>query len=706
MNYLHTNKLDINSFVSHRGLYIILVSTALVFFNTLYNGFVWDDWILMVPNRVYRTFDIGQMFLSKANSLEYLPFRDLTLAIDYKIWGMNPFGYHLSNLFFYLLSLIVLYKMIEKLVILTGEKESGSIPFWTTLIFALHPLHVEVVNFIAARNNILAGLFLFLSFNLCLAGIQKKNDILILLSSVPFIISLFSKANVVFYPLFLASVLFLTPNIGISLRKKFLILLCFSLLSLFAVWIHLINASSTSVISENLPRYGVHNLTVVMARALQIPFFYLKKLILPYPLGIKYLESFATGGFLLFLVLSIAYMIIVFFTVLIWRKGNSLLLLSVTWYFFSLGPVLNIFPTSPVVADRYAYFAVLSLGLLTAYLTKRITVGRKVVIYAVIGAILIWGYIDVFRNKIWSSDITLWEAELSTNSAMYKREYAIALWNKGRYEEALGYFKEESYEKGSYEYSLYKGKYLFHLGKYDDAIKHYKRALAEGAGAIKETHLFIAQAYEKTGSDILAMKHYLRVFDTKSQDPLGEYEGMAREGIERIRERLAPELNKLRLEASNEPSALEAQLKLATFLYDIGMYKESQEYYLNSLRLNPSRWDIWYNSALVYMRLFENEKAIKSFKRVLELKPGDTNALRNIGMVYMTMQEYAQAAGYFKTILERDPEDLYAAFTLGKIYFSSGDKEESKKYFLKTKALSKGNDVFLKSTNIFLEEMN
>lgn len=704
MNYLNTNKLDINSFVSHRGLYIILVSTALVFFNTLYNGFVWDDWILMVPNKVYRTFDIGQMFLSKANSLEYLPFRDLTLAIDYKIWGMNPFGYHLSNLIFYLLSLIALYKMIERLVILTGEKQGNSIPFWTTLIFALHPLHVEVVNFIAARNNILAGLFLFLSFNLCLAGIQRKNDILILLSAVPFIISLFSKANAVFYPLFLAVVLFFTPNIGISLRKRFLIFLLFSLMGLFAVWIHISNASSTSVISENLPRYGVHNLTVIMSRALQIPFFYLKKLILPYPLGIKYLEPFTTGGSLLFPVLSLVYMIIVFFMVWVWRKGNLLVLLSVAWYFFSLGPVLNIFPTSPVVADRYAYFAVLSLGLLTAYLIKRTTVGRKVVICAVIGVVLIWGYIDFFRNRIWASDITLWESELSINPDV-KAEYAIALWNKGRYEEALGYLKKESEDKGSYEYSLYKGKYLFHLGKYDDAVKHYKKALAEGAGAIKETHLFIAQAYEKTGSDMLAMKHYLRVFDTKSQDPLGVYEGETREGIERIRDRLAPELNKLRLEASNEPSDLQAQLKLATFLYDIGMYEESQEYYLNSLRLNPSNWDIWYNSALVYMRLYENEKAIKSFKRVLELKPGDANALRNIGMVYMTMKEYAQAAGYFKTIFERAPDDLYAAFTLGKIYFLSGDKEESKKYFLKTKALSKGNDVFLKSTNIFLEEV-
>ncbi len=695
-----------SSFISRRGLYLILASAAIVFINSLNNNFVWDDRVLMVPNDVYRTFDIKRIFLSTANALEYLPFRDLTLAVDYWLWGSNPFGYHLSNLLFYLVSLAALYKMVGILVDLADVKQGEMIPFWTTLIFALHPLHVEAVNFIGARNNILAGLFLFLSFNFCISGLKRGKNAFIVFSALFFIIALFSKASVVFYPLFLAAVLYFMPDTGVSKRKKILIFLLFCMLDAIAIRVHLDIASSTSVISDTLPRYGVYSTPVIIGRALQIPFFYLKMLVFPYPLSIKYAVSFITGGMVLFLGMGVLYILVILYVIRASKKRNILPVLAVIWYFLSLGPVLNIFPTSPTVADRYAYFAVLSLGLLTASLVREITSGRKVFIFAVFAMVTAWGAVDVSRSMDWKSDISLWESALRVNPEAGKSELAIALWNEGQHEESLAYFKEERDRTGSYEYSLYKGRKLFLSGQSKEAVIFYKQALAEGAGALKEAHLYIAQAYEKTGSDRLAMKYYLKVFDTRSQDPLGEYRQQAEDGLNRIRSRYSAQLAELQSRALKEPMNFQVQSSTALFLYNMGMYSEAEKYYLKSLELIPERRDLWYKLGVIYMKLSRYDEAIDLYKRLLALKPEDTEVLANIGISYMAGKDYEQAAGYFKLALKSDPDFLYAAFNLGKIYLITGDKKESRKYFLKARELAGGNNALVKSIEQLLKKVS
>ncbi len=218
---------DIKGALSSNSIYPILALTAIIFLNSLRNGFVCDDWILMVYNEVYRSFDLTRIFLSKANSFEYLPVRDITLALDARIWGMRPFGFHLTNLLLYLASLMFLFKMLKNLSDVVGEEKGDFIAFWGTLVFAVHPLHTEVVNFVAARNNILAALFLFLSFNVCIDGVYGKKNYSLYLSAFLFILSLLSKASAIFYPFFLTVVFMLIPKKIISLRKKSLILLLF-----------------------------------------------------------------------------------------------------------------------------------------------------------------------------------------------------------------------------------------------------------------------------------------------------------------------------------------------------------------------------------------------------------------------------------------------------------------------------------------------
>jgi tetratricopeptide (TPR) repeat protein len=700
------NKNWIIRFKSNRGILLILAIAFAVFLISLRNGFVWDDWKLLVYNEAYQTLDLKRIFLTKANGLEYLPFRDLTLSIDVQLCGMEPLGFHLTNLFLYLVGLIIVFKTVKILANLAGEKEKAEfIAFWTTLIFALHPLHAETVNFIAARNNLIAALFMFLSFNLCIEGIQKKKNSLIFLSTLLFIISLFSKASVIFYPFFLAVVFFLVPNTMLSVRKKVLILLVFLLIDVSAVWIHYKNACETGMMNEGFIRYGSTNKAFLLARALQIPFFYLKMLILPYPLSVLYPVSFVSGEFVVRTVLAGVAIATIFSMVWLWRKRHPLFILGVAWYFLSLGPVLNIFPTEPVVADRYAYLAVLGFGLLSAYLLKIVTVKRRGFLYAACGIMILWSFIDFSRNRVWNNDLSLWESALSVNPDMPRVELANALWAKGRYEEALAHLKEEHNKSGTFRYSQFLGKYLSQSGRYEDAILLFKKALAEGGDASKEVHLELARAYEKAGFEMPALEHYLKAIEIKDANPIGRIDKMAKEGTDRVRARFMPKLNELRFRAFNEPMNFEAQSSLALFLHTLGMYNEAEAFYLNSLRLNPSSWVAWYNLGLTYMKRQQYAEAIKSFEKSLFINPQNKDALNNIGICYMAMRDYRQAAKYYTQALETDPNFFYAAFNLGRVYFITGDGEKSREYFSMAKVLAKGNADSLAMIEQYLQQM-
>ena len=692
--------------ISSNSIFILLILSAVVFLNSLRNGFVWDDWVLMVYNEAYRSFDIKKLFFSKANSLEYLPVRDITLAIDAQIWGMKPFGFHLTNLLLYLASLAVLFKMVETLTRLLGEEKETFIAFWTTLIFALHPLHTEAVNFIAARNNILAALFLFLSFNTCIEGIYKKKDLSIVLSAFFFVCALFSKASVIFYPLFLTMVLLLIPANIISNKKKTVIAFLFLLIDVLATWIHFKIAATTTVMNENILRYGTHNVAVLLSKALRILFFYLGKLFVPYPLSTDYPIAFDSTGTILATSFFGLLLLVICLAVWSWRRGYRLPVLGGMWVFLSFGPILNIFPTSPVVADRYAYLAVLGFGLVLAYLLKAAVARRREVLYIAWGIIAVWGSLSFLRNMDWRSDITLLEAAISVNPNMDRSNLATSLWNMGEYEKALTYLKKERERTGNYNYHLFLGKYLFQSGKYPEALVAYQNALAEGAGALKEAHLFIAQTYEKTGSDILALRHYQRVFTAKSIDPLNEYSQKAEEGMNRIRQRLSPKLDELRSRAQNEPKNLQSQTAIAAFLYELGMFKEAEEFYQKSVTLNPSGWDTWYNLGNVYMNLGKHEDAIQAFEKSLLIKPNNVGALGNIGISYMAMQQYPKAAEYYVRVLDLDPNNLFAAFNLGKIYFNTGDSEKGRKYLVLARSLAKGNNALQTTIDQFLRKID
>src|SRR6185369_11681595 len=162
---------------------ILLFLTAVaVFASSLGNGFVGDDLVYFIGNKALISFDVRKIIMSGAIEVDYCPLRDISLAIDYQFWGANPFGFHLTNLILFGLSVVAVRHLFTKLQHLVAGQtvaetlpDNSAGPFLAALLFAVHPVHGEVVYAVNHRGIILAGLFVTLSC-ICYVNYLRKEQ--------------------------------------------------------------------------------------------------------------------------------------------------------------------------------------------------------------------------------------------------------------------------------------------------------------------------------------------------------------------------------------------------------------------------------------------------------------------------------------------------------------------------------------------------
>jgi tetratricopeptide (TPR) repeat protein len=139
-------------------LALLLGLTAAAYLPTLANGFIWDDDVSLTQNPFIRSGDGLRQFWLTAQTPDYWPVTATTLWTEWRLWGLEPLGYHVTNLGLHLAEVALLWVILRRL----------RVPGATlgALLFALHPVNVESVAWITQRKNLMAMLF-FLASILC-----------------------------------------------------------------------------------------------------------------------------------------------------------------------------------------------------------------------------------------------------------------------------------------------------------------------------------------------------------------------------------------------------------------------------------------------------------------------------------------------------------------------------------------------------------
>ena len=400
--------------------FCLIVIVFLCFANSLGNDFVFDDIYLVVQNKYIRSPDLS-IILST-----YRPLRDLSYALDLRIWGEGPFGFHLTNIIIHSANVLLVFTLIRRL---SDDVVSATL---AALIFAVHPMHTDAVTYISGRRDLLFSFFYLLAFHTYITYYRSRKSVqaaaYFSLFLILWALSLMSKEMAASLPL----VIFVwhycdvwepgpswwrqvaTTTWRTFVKDKWFWLLLFvGGLVFTGYWVFIKQASRKARWGE-IDYWGgslLNNfLTVVRVHA-----WFLKQLVYPTPIA-QYLGAFEPSqtifdwSFALSLVVVVGVLIYGFVSL----NRDRLMAFAIFSYFVLLLPVSQIIPHHELLADHYLYLPMMSFGLFVALLVRRIKHSSKTagkVAYVITGvAIVIFAVITVVQNRVWKNERTLWAA--------------------------------------------------------------------------------------------------------------------------------------------------------------------------------------------------------------------------------------------------------------------------------------------------------
>src|SRR5213592_2839244 len=366
-----------------RGFWLVPALIALVtfaaFLPVLQNQFVdWDDQRNFLDNHHYRGLGWTHLRWMWTTHLgHYIPLTWMTLGLDYLLWGMNPVGYHLTNLLLHAANAVVFFFVVRRLLTLAlpSPSEHGYALAVSAgvaaLVFAIHPLRVESVAWVTERRDVLSGLFYLVAILLYLRACERgaRGRGWYWLSVAVFVGALLSKSMVVNLPVVLV-ILDVYPlrRLGGSIgwrsepaRRIYVEKIPFVLLAAAASAIAVMAQSSVHAVAS-LAQLSVPGRVAISTYGLS---FYLWKMVVPVNLSPVYelrppVNPWATP-FLL------SYGVVLALTAIALALRRRVPGLPAAWvaYIVVLLPVLGIFQSGPqIAADRYTYLAGLGWAIL------------------------------------------------------------------------------------------------------------------------------------------------------------------------------------------------------------------------------------------------------------------------------------------------------------------------------------------------------
>lgn len=678
--------MTINIFKEYRSAWhvlLLVLLALLVFSNTLFFGFVWDDNIFLVGQAVYESATLQSPWLSPLNSVEYLPLRDLSYIIDYRVWGWNPFGFHLTNLLLYCLNVLAVYwltRIMDTFLFNTGgtgkDGVGARIALASAALFAVLPLHSEVVSFIHARNVLLSGLFFFLSCIYYLKFIDSQRWLHLLAAFALFACALLSKATTIMLPLILVMFLYFRPT---RTTRAYLGVLPFAVLAVVFFFIFKYHATESQFINEQLIlTVGDYDYVSRLAVALQIPFFYLSRLLIPLGLSTEYQIEFSRDLFSaaaifamlgLGLLLSLAYL---------YRRRLPRALFALLWFLICLIPVSNIFLTNPVVADRYVYLS--SYAYAYGFAVMLMGIGRKtgqarllIILLPILG---IYAWLAFERNDVWRTHESVMQDMTKPYSNRAKGHNALGqhYFEAGQYTQALENFakaKEISPLDSRLEYHQAKLAYL--QNRPDEALK-----LLDAASRIYEDQPYDAwilrgQIYESRADLVQAARFYRRA--VASVHPTRASEEQARAILQRVMTRLEPSLAAARRGIVEHPDDLNRIARLAQTLQTAGLNAEAIKLYEDLIKLGGPRWEVYANLGKLYKQEGLFEQSIDNYRKSIELNGASAKIHNELGIVYIDAGRFEEALAQFQATVEIDPKSAQALLNLAKLHYHLGNKQ-------------------------------
>lgn len=634
------------STLGRAGLLILLVSAA--YFPAIRGQFIWDDNLLIVHNKLIHASDGLYRLWFTDEPVDYWPLTNSVFWIEWRLWGTHPAGYHVVNLLLHLAAALLLWTILRKL----------SIPgaYLAALLFAVHPVNVESVAWIAQGKNTLALVFFLLSILSYLREIEllrppdnpRRTTRWYWLSLLAFVLAMLSKGSVAILPLVLLLIVWWQCRriTAIALWRMipfFLVAVVLTIVNIRFQNPGSADAIRTASFFERLTGAGA------------VIWFYLSKAMLPIDLNFVYAPwRIAVGDLLWWLPLFTVLVV----TALLWwrvrcRRSNVARPFMFAWLFFcvSLLPVLGItdvyFMRFALVADHYQYIAVISVVALVAALWSKLRDNplRTIQNGALLAAVAVVGsftWLDRQQSALYSDATTLYQATLENNPDCWLAHVNLGqeLLDAGRPADATREFAQAVKLKPDLpEAHNNLGRTLLDAGSVPQAIAHLEEALRLKPD-YAEAHNNLGNAFSIVGRKQEAMQHFQRALQLKSDVP-EFYNNVAIELALAGRHQEAIQSFERALQL--KPDYPDAHNNLAIELARSDRFPEAIEHYRQAINLRPNYIDAHKYLAHALLQADRPEEAIDQYFQVLRLQPDDAATYASVLNVYPALNRPADA---------------------------------------------------------------
>lgn len=448
----------------------------------LYSQTFFNDWSLDDYKVIVNNIDVKSLAGFFDDNKPGRPLREFSFLIDYKIFGLEPFGYHFQHLFWHGLNGVLIYFIGRRLF------ANSYLALFSATLFLIHPITVEVVANLSHRKDSLSlafSLLSLISFGYAHRNKNAKRWALFVLSVVLYAIALTAKMNALLVPL-----LWLAYEYRFVANDKRLLGKISQLKSIFVV----LAVGSLAYVWKVVSIGGLNELQYHAWKTISRMEIYPKpelidylellfkswgkmliRVVWPFNLAPEYSVPAPTSFF--DLELMVGFLAIIFALILLFKlsvKSQSNTFFAIVWCFVFWLPISNIWPIASLAADRYWYAILPGITFLfiqaLRYLWDRYPVATTVPLVCIC---LVFYGLSFQQSKLWKSNAILWEHALKVNpgSSAANHNMGVTHYFNGNPELAIVYLKRST------ELYPYKTIAYYNLSQIYKQLGRYKEEL-------------------------------------------------------------------------------------------------------------------------------------------------------------------------------------------------------------------------------------
>jgi tetratricopeptide (TPR) repeat protein len=394
-------------YASNLALYaLIFIASIAVYLNTTLNGFVWDDGAMVVANEHIRSLGPSSLKLfftsGKAHNHAigeiYRPLSLVSYAIDYKLFGLNPAGFHATNVLLHAINSALVFGLM---LLIIGDRAAS---LAAALVFAVHPIHTEAVAWIKDRDDLLSLLFMLLAFYHYAKARGAWKGIAVSLGL--FALALSAKEMAIVLPPLLALYIICFQPEKIMERETYIKLLPFFIMT--GAYFFVRTLVLGQVAQGAYMGGGLYPAMLTMSRGVA---YYMKLLVMPTGLSADYATFVVSHSVSLGVIGSIILILAVVAAGAFAHAFSRPFSFGVFWFFIALIPVSNVIPVKIPIAERFLYtpsigFSIV-LGVVVAWGLKRRGSRRTASLAVLMILLALYSIGTIKRNAVWKDGLTL-----------------------------------------------------------------------------------------------------------------------------------------------------------------------------------------------------------------------------------------------------------------------------------------------------------